>query len=183
VVSWLITAPTSTENYYTYEYTVKVNTTNGSVSHFEFEVSDQFGASDILGAYYATGTSSGALASSQIDTNSGFWEALWESLNLSGDPSRSVKFDVGASGTTITYTLETLRVPVWGDIFVKDGVGNVWNTGFGSDPTTATTSFTNWVPTPDTALVPLPLPALAGLASLGALGAVAWLHRRRQHRI
>src|SRR5690606_15532951 len=85
-----------------------------------------------------------------------------------------VKFDFG-SGTSV-YTLVTLRVPVWGDFYLKGGRDantsnpppdadflSAWNTGFGTDPTLHTQDFNNWIATPATATtVVVPSPAAAG---------------------
>jgi hypothetical protein len=79
-------------------------------------------------------------------------------------PIYGVKADTGTSGTFNTYTFQSTRGPIWGDLYVKDGQdfiedenGNrikvdviAYNLGFGTDPGPGTTDFTNWIRVPDT---------------------------------
>jgi hypothetical protein len=92
-----------------------------------------------------------------------------------------IKLDYAAD----TYTLVTDRVPVWGDIYAKDGKQGsfnfdaAWNSGFGTNPTASTTNFTQWVPTPDTItqvvnIVPLPPAAWAGMALMVVAGVISY---------
>ena len=72
-------------------------------------------------------------------------------------------------------SFKSTQAPIWGDFYAKDGKhdavwATAWNTGFGTDPTSTTTSFVDWIPTPDTVQVPEPgILILLGLA-MSAVG-------------
>ena len=82
------------------------------------------------------------------------------------------------------------RIPIWGDFYAKDGKGTngpgndpsffnyVFNTGFGTDPTLATTNFSAWIPIPDTHSVQVPEPGTWLI--LGSVLAVACLAATRK---
>jgi hypothetical protein len=170
-LEWVISLA---DGVFTYVYTVSRDG-DKAISHFDIEVSPDFGTTDIL---------TGSIG--KIELTDPFWEDLTKGKAQPGDV---LKFDYGAtetSGTwTATYTLVTRRVPVWGDFLMKDGMDKdgtptiARNLGFGTDPTTGLTNFTSWIPTPDTAyLVPLPPGILAGLGLVGTLV----LARRRRAR-
>lgn len=92
-------------------------------------------------------------------------------------PLFGIKFDFG--GDPSIYHFFSKKAPVWGDFFAKDGdYGEVWNTGFGQDPTGS--PFTNWIATPDsTATVPTPEPGTMVLLGAGLM-ALAVYGKRRQ---
>ncbi|HUE70722.1 MAG TPA: SdrD B-like domain-containing protein, partial [Pirellulaceae bacterium] len=67
----------------------------------------------------------------------------------------AIKVNNSTSSVNGTFQFLSTRIPVWGDFYGKNGshdgiVGTVWNVGIGTDPTTADTDFTDWIPTPDT---------------------------------
>ena len=93
-----------------------------------------------------------------------------------------IKTNTGTSDTFNVYTFLSPRAPMWGDFYAKDGGGtgedsvHVYNVGFGTDPTSSTTDFTNWIRVPDTVNGQAPEPGM--LLLIGA-GLVALSRRRR----
>ncbi len=165
---------------FTYKYTLSTLTGGslvGAVSHFILETSEAFTRNDIL-------------AGSNSVTDPQLWTPAMSSNPNMPAPIWGVKFDFGRGMPT--YTLVTTKRPVWGDFYTKDGRAGglgfnaAWNAGLGmADPTSSTTNFTNWIPTPDTLAVepppPVPLPAAAwmGLSLLGGVGAGGYVRRKR----
>ena len=85
-----------------------------------------------------------------------------------------IKLDSGQT----TYTFKSTQPPVWGDFYGKCGGGTpnatAWNASIGIDPAEGATSFTNWIPTPDTESVPpVPIPGAVWLLGSGLVGLVA----------
>lgn len=184
-LSWSIT---SSGGLYTYTYTwskLDGSALQGTPSHMLVEVSP---------TYTAANTHSSTPNVAQVTSPTTFVSQA--GLNQQPNPFLpanlfGIKLDYGSN----SYTLVTDRVPVWGDVYAKDGtagstgsgpnkvINAAWNVGFGSDPT-AGGPFTNWVPTPDTltdpvVLVPLPAAAWMGMSLLGTVGAVGYLRKRR----
>ena len=149
-----------------YEYTLTV--ASKDISHIIFEVSDAFTADDFSNA------SHGNSAVGDYGTDNGNPDI----------PStmHGLKFDE-TEGTTLTISFDSIRVPVWGDFYAKNGnqagdTVQLWNTGLtasDTDPTDAPASGTvsNHVLVPDT-YVPEPV-----TMSFLALGGLALLCRRR----
>jgi len=172
-LNWKITPPDQNAGLWKYEYTL-----SNATSHFTIETSDSFTESNIKSA---NGKTEGPRVFSPSDPG-------MSNPNMPGDLF-GIKFDFGSN----TYTLETNKSPIWGDVYGKGGVGNVggppsesdfnsfWNAGFGTDPTEQTVDFLNWVPTPDTTTDPgdeIPEPATLALLGIGA-AALARGRRRR----
>ena len=123
VGEWITPGPTSihwevTDNGSSWHYKY-VLTVPGEheVSHFIIEVSDTFGPGDFDYTGYPT--------------------SIGDYHQGNGNPDipgvlHGLKFDE-TSGTTLVVEFDSLRVPVWGDFYAKDG-GNptiqAWNEGF-----------------------------------------------------
>jgi len=173
-VTWAITQEGPTFHYsYTFSNADGSIPTTPDVSHLILEVSPNFTVQDILNP------SSGPVVGPTLFT------AATAPADQPGDNGGNpnlpkdifgIKLDWGAS----TYSFDSPKSPVWGDFYTKDGkddglIATAWNTGIGTDPTLATTDFTNWIPVPDTTGVVVPLPPTAllmgfGLVGLGLLG-------------
>ncbi|MFA7012062.1 MAG: PEP-CTERM sorting domain-containing protein [Desulfobacterales bacterium] len=145
-----------TDGTFTYEYTFNTDSSR-ALSHMDIEVSSNFTVDDIL-----PGTTS------------------YESLGYdphAGPDLYCIKFN--GSGTSFTATIVTHRMPMWGDIYLKDGntpegmTYELMNSGyFLADPAgpvegTAATGYA-WLGVPDTKVVPVP-PALFLMGS-GLMG-------------
>ena len=174
-IDWEITsAIVGSETVFTYEYTLtRTSAAQGGVSHSLFETSLDFEASDLR-----AGSSTPLEGPKLYEPGAG-------NPNLPGDLF-GLKFDFGSTNLSVVYILKTVRVPVWGDFYSKDGAAGgtdntVWNDGFGTDPTLATLDFTDWIPTPDTAvIVPLPAAVWAAMALCGVVGAARLRGRRSE---
>jgi hypothetical protein len=91
----------------------------------------------------------------------------------------------GFKFTLSRVSFDSLQPPVWGDFLARDATGTneagssvvirAWNTGVETDPEAAATTFTNWIPTPDSVVVPLP----GSIVLFGsALAGLVWLRQR-----
>lgn len=180
-LSWVITKDAN--NIFTYQYTIE-RTAQGGVSHSLIETSRNFTLDDVLDG------SSPIAGEPQWFYSSG---STGDSPNMPDGGIFGVKFNYGETSGSVSYTIVTARVPVWGDFYSKDGnaggqgANAIWNTGFGTDPTAADaqTNFLGWIPTPDTDTIPVvPLPATvwAGLALFGLIGVGKTVRRRRELR-
>ena len=94
-------------------------------------------------------------------------------------PIWGLKFD-DASGTTSTFEFDSIRVPVWGDFYAKNGNGSMmWNSALAdANPTAAAGngSMNHHLLVPDTNTV-IPEPATMALLSFGLTALL--LGRRR----
>jgi hypothetical protein len=176
-IKWVVTQDTSGFWNYSYEFRVP----KGDVSHFILEVSDGFKASDMFNVWTSW-------ADPKVD--------IGTHASGSGNPNMpgtiyGIKFDETV-GTTINFSFDSWRVPVWGDFYAKDGVwGEAWNAGFlDPDPTWENTveyyalTDLNKILVPDTIggppeeVIPeIPASMLAGLGAPFAFS-VAMLRRR-----
>lgn len=98
-----------------------------------------------------------------------------------------LKWEVGAG--TFTWSFDSLRSPVWGDFYSKDGRNDgvdvyAYTSGWGTDPATGALGALGWVPTPDTVgevdprIVDVPAPAALVLLGLGLLASTLLRLRR-----
>ena len=119
-LSWIV--DTEAVGGVSYQYTLTVdNVPAAGISHFSLEVSDAFEAADVLSDDWA-----GSLLVGLMSPDPG-------SPSL---PSafRAIKFDDNPNGKTVTVSLLSTRLPVWGDFYAKGGDSNeLWNAGFGVD--------------------------------------------------
>jgi hypothetical protein len=194
-VEWAITGPTDGWYTYTYRFTDNADTPiplKPDMSHLILEVSTSFTTDNIRNANVGMDNVKGPQWwYDTTDDNS--------NPNMPSEGIYGIKFDVGSESTypVGTYSFESNKQPVWGDFYAKDGKhdpdkkgpepevwATAWNTGFGTDPTSSTTDFKPWIPTPDTFQPePQPIPEPAGLVIWSILGggaaALTALRRRR----
>lgn len=164
-LSWTVTENPGISWHYEYTLTVA----SKDISHILFEVSDAFAAGDYSNASHGN-------------------DAIGDYGTDNGNPDipstvHGLKFDE-TEGTTLIISFDSIRVPVWGDFYAKDGkqagdIVQLWNTGLtaaDTDPTDAPASGTvsNHVLVPDT-YVPEPV-----TMSILAFGGLALLCRRRR---
>ena len=151
-IDWIIQAPIlndvdPTNDYWQYQY--EFSNADGTdlspaLSHIIFELSD-------------------IITQENFDTrifNANF--NVYELKTHTGGPGNpdlpagiyGVKIDTdanGINGSSPLYTFMSTQEPMWGDFYAKSG-GNpkaqAWNVGIATDP--VATSFTNWIPVPDT---------------------------------
>ena len=164
VGAWIDPGPTSihwevTDNgsSWHYKYVLTLPEGGHEISHFIIEVSATFGSDD-------------------FDYTGEYPTSIDDYDQSNGNPDipgvlHGLKFDE-TSGTTLVAEFDSLRVPVWGDFYAKDG-GNptlqAWNEGFADpDPVdpAASGSINNHILVPDTYV---PEPATLGLLMLGGL--------------
>jgi hypothetical protein len=83
----------------------------------------------------------------------------------------AVKFDIGSDGTSATYSFDSTRQPVWGDVFIQGEEGAVVNTGLGNH---GAGTIQDFIARPDTQTSAVPEPASLLLLATGLSGLVAW---------
>lgn len=151
---------------------------NPDMSHVIFEVSDSITPDNVNQLIFNTNfTLEGprTWAADPLSPNNTSPGGNNGNPNLPAD-IYGIKADTGSDEVGGMYMFESLRRPIWGDFYTKDGkhggiVAVAWNTGIGTDPDANTTDFTPWIPVPDTLIEKVPLPAsllllLAGVAAL-----------------
>lgn len=112
----------------TWHYQYTLSGISRDVSHMIIEVSDTFTLAELLNA---TGPFSG--------TDVDYYDEHSGNPEMPGSV-HGVKFD-DMTGTSVTISFDSPRMPVWGDFYAKDGksagVDNtMWNAGFtNADPT------------------------------------------------
>lgn len=143
---------------YNYLYTINGTLRNDSVSHFTFDVSDDCdGSQGCVTDVMINGSPTTAVEFGDIDGITG-----------------AVKIDTGSDMPT-QYSFTSTRAPVWHDIFIKEGIWDVRNVGFGN----RTSEDTNlYVATPNGAPTQMPVPGSIGLLGVGLIG--LGLYARRQ---
>lgn len=167
-LSWTVDN-TSTPGYWHYSYTLSV--VGKDISHMIIEVSDTFTETNLFNlgwGPYEIGIFSESNGNPGMGSSSVF----------------GLKIDE-TSGTSVTISFDSDRVPVWGDFYAKDGKNDgaliyLYNSGFSApDPIVEPTNDTidNHLLVPDTTTV-IPLPGAVVLGSLG-LGFAEWLRRRK----
>ena len=206
-VSWSIFLSGTT---WTYSYTF--SNANGSIpatpdlSHLILEVSPFFTSNQIFNANATvvgpqtftkdTETPFSGSPSSQTDADNCAGAITASPGNNGGNPCLPADiFGIKLDKELTTYLFDSDKAPVWGDFYTKDGapdsgpVAVAWNTGFGTDPTSLTTDFTNWIPTPDTENgfppggVEVPEGATLLFMGAGVIGLVAIMRRTRRYRV
>jgi len=170
--SWINPGPTTiswevTDNVTSWHYKYTLTVPAKDVSHFILETSPAFDATDIF-------NESGPFTSTEIKLHTAAQGSPDMPDNLFG-----IRFD-NTWGTTMVIEFDSLRVPVWGDFYAKNG-GNpaiqAWNAGFTASDTDpddpiGNGSVGNHLLVPDTRI---PEPATLALMAAGAL---ALLRRR-----
>ncbi len=136
-IAWDVSRSIGPEDeYYTWHYQYTVTVPGGkAVSHLTFEVSDGVGAGDVQNVAFADDGVS-------VNANTSFGTYRPGDKGEPGLPADmyGMKFENplegGDLGTGILqFSFDTLRTPVWGDFYAKDGVDDgtnlaAWNTGF-----------------------------------------------------
>lgn len=91
---------------------------------------------------------------------------------------------VGGSSPSLDLVFTTLRAPVWGNFYVKDGTDSVtkkdnyaYNTGFDDLQSTDTLKF---IARPDGQVTPVPEPASLAIVAVGGLAGFIALRRNRR---
>lgn len=160
-VTWNIT---QSGNVFHYAYDITVPSKD--ISHTILELSDNITKDNINSLIY------------NFKVNGSSKTTPTPTLFQSGSPSNpgmpsdiyGIKIDMTSKTQKVTF--DSLRAPMWGDIYSKDGVSGgqfvyAYNKGFGTDPTGS--DFSKWIAVPDTKQVKVPEPAtyllmLSGLA-------------------
>ena len=180
----------TSDSHYIYTYTFDGIVPTKEISHIITQVSDNFTTADMLTGTTAGGALDVYSATTQGGSNPGMPFAI-----------PGIKWNVGGDALTYTWTIETLRAPMWGNIYVIDGKtpgSEVWsiNSGFGANPfdpsgcykdlyfTTPSCSGFALVPDtvtrpPDEELNPAPEPASIALMGTGLTAIALRLRRRR----
>ena len=186
MVHWDISRNGDGNFVYDYWFTKQSGATlDKAVSHFTLQVSNSFTIDQVL---------PGSSAGNGPIRGPGDWGPSPSNPGIPGT-FYGLKFDGSGVGTNQHMILVTTRLPIWGSFYTKDGVTSgvenaAWNSGFTGTgeaftrPSSSTSDFTGWIPTPDTlnsTPLPVPLPAAAwmGMALMGSVGGVSVLRKRR----
>lgn len=172
----VIWSVTQTGSQYTYTYRfLDVGSATKELSHIILGVSSTCGSGCITGQSYTT-TGSGeegprTFSPTEGNSNPGLPSSFY-GLKVNIDEA-----GLGADGTDVEFSFNSLRVPVWQDVYGKDGKDGgddvyFYNTGFD----VAGLSF--YIVAPDTNVVPEP--GFYGL--LGCAFGALWIFRRRRKR-
>jgi hypothetical protein len=155
-----------------YHYVFDTTGRQGTLSHLVLETSPNLTAADISNA--TPGIAAG--------------DPRWYSEH-NGNPDMpeqvfGIKFP-GTSSTVAIMDFDSVRAPMWGDFYAKDGAkgGRLWNAGFTHpdvDPVALAQngSVAYHVLVPDTTTSAVPVPGSFLLASAG-MGLISWVRRRR----
>ena len=153
-ISWEIV---NMGSYWSYMYTFTDQ--NGSqidpdVSHWLLEVSPTITQANVNSAIYDTNFT---LEGPQIWNKDPAFPGSTNPGSNKGNPNLPVDFyGIKLDTSQATYTFKSTQDPIWGDFYVKDGqqpVATAYNAGIGMDPAA---DFTNWIPVPDTTVIPIP---------------------------
>jgi len=160
-----------TGNVFTYTYVFDINGTgryNPDLSHMAIETSPGFAVTDLL-----AGTTSK-------------WEVGKDPTSPLIDGTSKTLYGVkwDADSDTFTAVIVTNKAPVWGDIFLKDGQVDAWNSGYaGIDPKTFDPELNitgyQWLAVPDTTTV-VHIPPAAYLLGTGLIGLIVVRRRIRK---
>lgn len=167
-INWSVKFDEGTGKYtYTYEVWNPNGPKAGSLSHLTLEVSQGFSANE-----YTLIEANGGLPTigAGAEPSVGFSATQWLKIEPASDWSSEVN--------PYTFTIETIRAPMWGDVLLKDGVWNYVNDGYMG---LRSEDITKWlltpnsgpldpndvgvvVPTPAAALLAFPLFAMLGIS-------------------
>ena len=150
-LSWVVD-DTSNLGFWTYAYSWATEAKD--LSHIIIEVSDTF---TVAGNINKTGTTAGySLATYTADNNGNSNPML---------PGSLYGLKWGGNGTTLSLSIVTDRMPMWGNVYAKDGVDNTgvgkfdvyaYNTGFLFDTVAAIANGNAYDPTNGRAWVLVP---------------------------
>jgi len=176
-ISWVVSQNDDGSWHYVYNLTVP----RADVSHFILETSEDFTSADIINP-------TGPYASYSIGWNTGFPGVNTQPNPYMPDDEYGIKFD-STYGTTLVFTFDSPRMPVWADFYAKCGAvggtqNTIWNTGFSTseenDPTApiGNGSIAYHILAPDTQTGPVPEPGTVCLVGLGLAG-LKFIRRRK----
>lgn len=173
MVSWEIT---QSGNVFHYVYDISVPSKD--ISHTILELSDNINKDNISSLIYnfkvngsSTSTPSPTLFSPSDPGNSN-----------PGLPSDIYGIKIEMNDTSEKISFDSLRAPMWGDIYSKDGKDGgifvyAYNTGFGTDPIGK--DYSKWIAVPDTKQIRVPEPATY-LLLISSLAIALFLRSRRK---
>ncbi|MDP1835652.1 MAG: PEP-CTERM sorting domain-containing protein [Chlamydiales bacterium] len=176
-VSWNIT---QTGNVFHYAYDITVPSKN--ISHTILELSDNINKDNISSLIYNFKVN----GSSKSTPTPTLFKPTDPGNSNPGLPGGIYGIKIDMTSTTQKVTFDSLRAPMWGDIYSKDGVSSgqfvyAFNKGFGLDPTGS--DFSKWIAVPDTKQIKVPEPATYLLMLSGLTLAAFKLRSKRNQKL
>lgn len=165
-VAWEIT-PSGAMWDYVYNFTNFGE--QGDISHVTIDVSDAYAYADsgLISGFLANGSSVGL----EWSGPTGSFDGITGAFKTDGE--------LGSTGDGLTLSFTSTNAPMWGDMYIKDGVfydlaNDHWANHYDGDSTAG------YIAVPDTTNGEVPEPGTIALLCMGGMGLLPVLRRRKR---